>query len=168
METSKKVTLTAEEFKSITDRLSQLEKGVTNIRPTRTKEHIASVAVVDGSPVVGWKQVKDDGTVSGANLVINLVLLNGEKKTLPYLEFVRDAQRVRAKVLKQESRERIETGYGKGGGGVINKVDQKTDKFLGDEIELAVSYRETIFTVEIMDGDLAGTKFDINANYLNP
>jgi len=168
METNKKVTLTVEEFKTITDRLSQLEKGVMNIRPSKVKEHTAIVAVADGQPVVGWNQVADDGTVSGANLKIELLLLDGKKKTLPYLEFIRNIQRVRVKILKTETKERVETEFGKGGGGIMGKVDQKTDKMTGDEVELAVTYVETTMQVEIIDGDLAGQKFGIASNYLNP
>jgi ribosome-associated translation inhibitor RaiA len=165
----KKVTLTVEELKAITDKIKQLEKGITAIRPEKVKEHLAKVAVIDNQPVIGWEQVKDDGTISGQGLEITLHLLNGVTKKLPYLEFIHRVPRVMVKILKTDVEEITETEFGKGGGGTTYKVDANTDKILmNEEITLAVTYRKAKAEVEIIEGDLAGTKFEIDMNYLNP
>lgn len=163
-----KITLTTDEFKAITDRLTQLEKGVISIKPSRVKEHTAAVAIVGGSPVIKWDSVKDDGTITGKNYKINVYTLDGKEYKLPYLEFIYRTPKVIVKILKQETQTKEEIEFGKGGGGVVSKIDQKTDKFTGDEVELSVTYVETKLEVEVMEGDLQGTRFEINANYVNP
>ena len=163
----KKITLTAEEFKAITDRINRLEKGIVTVRPKKVTEHIAWLKIYNGQPVIGWDNVKDDGTIDGRNLKINLHLLDETSVEVSYKEFVQRTPKVMVKILKTETKERTETEYGKGGGGVFNRVDPKTDRITSDEVELSVGYIENKMEIEIVEGELTGKKLEINANYLN-
>lgn len=135
----------------------------------RVKQHTAKVFVFNGSPVIGWDDVKGTDPLEW-----RIHMLDGSSKEVDYLKFLRVATKVPVKILKEDVKIVRAVELNEGGGGIINSHNPDEANIsgvrrqYGDEIELEVTWKESTAEVEITAGELNGMKFSINNKYLNP
>lgn len=161
------VTLSKKQYEEIMNEIRQIKRGGVQ-KPTRVKEHVATMRTFKGVPVVNYGRVyQGKNDVNEDRLYMEIKVLEGTGiEKVDYIQFLNSEgdyfdNTVAVKILKQTAHEKIASQ------GVANKADIKTDKYTNEEIDLIVTSVDYDAEVEITSGELTGKVLTVSTNSLN-
>jgi len=172
--------------------VSELSEKVSQTSPNRgggriskrTNEHfviLREYATEDGevkgivNKMYEVKEVKDTQEAKKYKGICTLDIVNPKTgaqetiKNVDWLQFLDQANRVKAKIIKWDKSQRFETDPRKGGGGTgaVYKQGPNNEYLVDTEFDFEVSYVDHEFVVSIEDGAFTGETFKSDGRAFN-
>lgn len=169
---NEEVTLPKKEFEALLKRIEKIEGQNQATKLKRSKEHKAVMREWDGKLVTKVVRVYENTrpTHEDERMQMEVELWDGKKfepATLNYLPFLNLADRVQVLIKDYNKNEHTETDPRLGGGGIADKVSDKTDRFTGEQVELEVTYIDIRPTVVVLDGNYVNKEINLDGSALN-
>jgi len=160
-------TVTRAEYETLMEEVKKLRRGEIPVYDESIEnERFVSIRMIDGMPIVRWdeKMVNMKNEKGEWGDFITVYALDGKKENkieLEYLQFIRNVEKVKAKIIDDKVKfKTIIQGF-------TTKKYVKDGAYrtinTGIKVPVKVQIPESLLTVEMPDG----SKLEINSNYVN-
>ncbi len=176
--TEKMVKLTKEQYESLLANNQQLEERLQRIETggiqklKKVQNHHAIMREWDGKLIVETISAQENLRAENADerIKATVIVWDGEKEekvVLNWPEVLRDSERIEIEFLKIDKEEFSTSDPRHGGGGQINRVDEKTGAFTPDIVDLEVTKVIEKPKVKVLSGKFEGKILEPKMNCFN-
>lgn len=157
------MTVTKEQWTAVLQEIANL-KGATPKKPERVTTHVAVLRFCNNRPVTKFDNYQEILENGKRVAYIDLTLIDGEVITVPYLDFLNEANGEKVSILSQKATESVKN-YGQARAINPDPLNQKT--WNGGLIDLEVVSVSYQAEVEVVEGAHQGEKYSVPTSCLN-